>query len=46
MLASAVLLVVLPVVAKVGAVCDGNPHGWGRTRRCDQYNVGCPNASW
>ena len=26
----------------VTAVCDGNPHGWGRTRRCDEYDPACP----
>ena len=30
----------------VDAVCDGNPHQWNRTRRCDQYDAHCPSASW
>ena len=29
-----------------GAVCDGNPHGWPRLRRCDQYDPKCPDATW
>lgn len=38
------LLALLPAVAH--AVCDGNPHAWGRLRRCDQYSAACPGASW
>lgn len=38
------LLLSLPALS--GATCDGNPHGWGRLRRCDQFNPSCANASW
>ena len=31
---------------RVNAVCDGNPHGWGRARRCDEYDARCPSANW
>jgi hypothetical protein len=41
---SALLLSFLPALS--GAVCDGNPHGWGRLRRCDQFNAACPDVSW
>lgn len=27
-------------------VCDGNPHEWGRLRRCDQVDPACPDVSW
>ena len=40
----ALALFALPLAAR--ATCDGNPHGWGRLRRCDAYNAACPNASW
>ena len=26
------------------AVCDGNPHSWNRTRRCDAFDSECPEA--
>ena len=32
----------VPVVV---SVCDGNPHKWGRIRRCDQYDPQCPEFS-
>lgn len=37
-------LVLLPAVTL--SVCDGNPHKWGRLRRCDQRAAGCPDAPW
>lgn len=34
-------------IAEVLATCDGNPHGWGRIRRCDQEDRdNCPGVSW
>lgn len=33
-------------VSLAAAVCDGNPHSWGRQRRCDAYNPDCPAADW
>lgn len=39
------LLLILGLPTIFG-VCDGNPHGWDRTRRCDQYDPTCPDASW
>lgn len=41
MLTAAVLF--LPLSS---AVCDGNPHNWGRVRRCDQFDSSCADASW
>ena len=40
------LLAPLALFAVAHAVCDGNPHGWGRLRRCDQQDAACPTASW
>ena len=25
------------------AICDGNPHKWGRMRRCDMFDEACPS---
>jgi len=38
MLATTLLL--LPHLS--AGVCDGNPHGWDRVRRCDQFDAACP----
>ena len=32
--------------AATEAICDGNPHEWGRVRRCDQQMDDCPTAEW
>jgi hypothetical protein len=39
-------VLLLATLSSVTAVCDGNPHGWNRQRRCDQFNAACPDASW
>ena len=42
----ATLLLVAYITVSTEAVCDGNPHGWGRLRRCDQTDAHCPSATW
>lgn len=38
---------VVPVLTRVAwGVCDGNPHAWGRLRRCDQFDPQCPDVPW
>jgi len=39
-------LIVACLLTKTSAVCDGNPHDWGRLRRCDEYDSECPNVTW
>lgn len=34
------------LATSASATCDGNPHAWDRTRRCDQVDDACPDADW
>jgi len=36
------LLTLISLLTATQAVCDGNPHNWNRTRRCDQFSSDCP----
>ena len=38
---TAIALLVI-YIGQTSGVCDGNPHNWGRVRRCDQYDPFCP----
>ena len=39
------VLLFASIVKVAQGVCDGNPHKWGRIRRCDQYDPKCPEFS-
>jgi hypothetical protein len=36
------LITIMLTIASVECVCDGNPHGWKRQRRCDEFDPACP----
>lgn len=44
--ACAAVVALLLSVDQATATCDGNPHKWGRVRRCDEVDPACPDASW
>jgi len=37
-----VVILTTQFISEIEGVCDGNPHKWGRLRRCDQYDPSCP----
>ena len=36
------VITIMLTIASVECVCDGNPHGWKRQRRCDEFDPACP----
>lgn len=38
-----IVVIVINMIIPAQSICDGNPHKWGRLRRCDEYDADCPD---